>query len=117
MIFVLVSFSLLGTTLILFLSKQYSESALHTLADDILLRTVNDSAQHINILLKPAVSAVETMETHVPDSADIYDSEQYNDSVISFVIKSMETLPEVYTLYYANEKGELFSCGETSEIP
>lgn len=112
MIFVLVSFSLLGTTLILFLSKQYSESALHTLADDILLRTVNDSAQHINILLKPAVSAVETMETHVPDSADIYDSEQYNDSVISFVIKSMETLPEVYTLYYANEKGgELFLVG------
>ncbi|PLX69080.1 MAG: hypothetical protein C0603_04170 [Denitrovibrio sp.] len=112
MIFVLVSFSLLGTASILFLSKKYSESALHTLADDIILRTVDDSAQHINILLKPAVTAVNIMNMHVPANSSISNSESYNNYLISSLIKTLEDLPEVYTLYYANEKGEFFLIGK-----
>jgi len=113
---ILVTFSLAGTASLLFLSKKYSESALHALADEIVLRTVNDSAEHIRILMKPALNAVSIVESQIHDDVEISDDAQYNEAMIVSMIKSLEDLKNVYSVYYANENGEFFLIGKRQKF-
>lgn len=109
---VLVIFSIVGTVSIIALSKRYSESALHSLAVDIIKRTVADSAEHVRLMLKPAVSAVNGLEPIMPESASIYADPELNKELSDYMIKILQNNPDVYTLYYANEQGEFFLVGK-----
>ena len=109
---VLVVFSIIGTISIISLSKRYSESALHSLAADIIKRTVADSAEHVRIMLKPAVSTVNGLEPLIPESASIYSDPELNQELREYMIKMLENNPDVYTVYYANEQGEFFLVGK-----
>jgi putative two-component system response regulator len=111
MITVLVIFSLAGTSSLLFLSRTYSQSALHTLADDIIKRTVKDSAEHVGILLRPAINAVNVLDMLIPAEAQMPDTASERD-IIRYLINALEDMPSVYTVYYANADGEFFLVGK-----
>lgn len=109
---ILVVFSLAGTASMLFLSKKYSESALHQLADDIIRRTLKDSAEDVNTLIQPAVSAVAEMESALPEGAVISDDPGVNDTIIRNLIGEIEGMRSLYSVYYANTAGEFFLVGK-----
>jgi len=111
-IIVLVIFSIVGTVSIIALSKSYSESAIHSLAEDIILRTITDSAEHVNLMLAPAVNVVNLLENEVPEGASIYDDEDLNEDLVNQMIRTLQHNQDVYTLYYANEQGEFFLVGK-----
>jgi len=113
---VLVTFSVIGSVTLLVLSKNYSESALHNLADDILLRTVNDSAEHITYLLEPAVDAVGSIVGLIPQDAHINSDEERNDAIVHAMIATLERHEGVYTVYYANPEGEFFLVGKREKF-
>lgn len=107
---VLVVFSLAGTASMLLLSKKYSEAALHSLADEIINRTVDDASEHVNMLLKPAVNAVGILESQIPEGASLPGSRE-SSVIVSAMMKTLHSLNDVYSVYYANKKGEFFLIG------
>jgi putative two-component system response regulator len=111
-VFVLTVFSLAGTFSVLWLSKNYSESALHTLADDVILRTLDDTAEHIRIVLKPAVDAVSIVSDIVPDDADVELNDSFSKELIKMMYHTLDRTPNLYSVYFANENGEFFLAGK-----
>lgn len=109
---VLVIFSVVGTVSIIALSKRYSESALHSLAGDILKRTIDDSAEHVRLMLQPAVAGVNSLEPIIPEGGSIHADKHLNDELVEYMIKVLQHNPDLYTVYYANEQGEFFLVGK-----
>jgi len=113
---VLIIFSLAGTIGILLMSKKYSVSAIHDLADGIITRTVNDSAQHVNSIIQPAQDIVYFLKSYMPENAVISEDSELNQNIVSSIIDVMENNTNVYTAYYANENGEFFLVGRRQKF-
>ncbi|MGE4318589.1 MAG: HD domain-containing phosphohydrolase [Deferribacterales bacterium] len=112
----LVTLSVIGTLTILALSTKFSESALHMLADEVILRSVSDATEHVNIITKPALNAVNAVETLMPSDMSILDDDAANQKIISNIIKTMESSKDVYTAYYSNANGEFFLVGKRQKF-
>ena len=112
----LVTLSVIGTLTILALSTKFSESALHMLADEVILRSVSDAAEHVNIITKPALNAVSAVEALMPGDMSILDNDAANQKIVLSLIKNLEASKDVYTSYYSNSNGEFFLVGKRQKF-
>ena len=108
--------AVISTVTVVLLSKKYSEAALHNLADDVISRSVTDTAAHVNSVLKPALSCLGSTESMVPDDMTLpADIKQSKDMAVA-MIKLLENYTDVYTTYYCNTNGEFFLVGKRQKF-
>jgi len=106
---IFLTFSLAGTMLVYKLSEHFSSSALHNIADGIIKRTLTDSTSHISSSLKPAINIVDFISAIAPDDASM---PKDRDRMALLMMSMLDNQQDVYSIYYANNKGEFFLVGK-----
>ncbi|WP_022851394.1 HD domain-containing phosphohydrolase [Limisalsivibrio acetivorans] len=94
---------------IMLISGQQSEKALHSLADGIMVRTLENAKVNIGESIGSAVRISSILQVAIEENGGLPRERAY---LRKLMLRSLLNHQNVYTVYYGNEKGEFFLVGK-----